>query len=232
MLFFHKYNQNFPCCNLWLLPLTFFGVHIHSVPLRSWRPHQDTPLALFFMSHVLQHSGHLSDDAPHDSLCFDVSLLLWDPNWTCYSKYNLKSAGQIVITSLNILLIFLPPGSTYCSSFCKRSSVCIHLYKSTQTTHVQLVAYQDPRSFFARLLSSHSAGMVHEVVLFQVMYLTFLHLFSFIRFLLDHISSLLRFLSIAELYFIRPKILLCTVSSAGLVRKYVPSYRHKSWWGC
>lgn len=223
MLFFRKYNQNFPCCNLWLFPLTFFGVHIHSVPLRSWRPHQDTPLALFFMSHVLQHSGHLSDDAPHDSLCFDVSLLLWDPNWTHYSKYNLKSAGQIVITSLNILLIFLQMQLGV--------QLSIHLYKSTQITHVQLVAYQDPRSFFARLLSSHSAGMVHEVVLFQVMYLTFLHLFSFIRFLLDHISSLLRFLSIAELYFIILKILLCTVSSAGLVRKYVPSYRHKSWWG-
>lgn len=84
------------------------------------------------MSHVLQHSGHLSDDAPHDSLCFDVSLLLWDPNWTHYSKYNLKSAGQIVITSLNILLIFLQMQLGV--------QLSIHLYKSTQITHVQLVA--------------------------------------------------------------------------------------------
>lgn len=126
--------------------------------------------------------------------------------------------AYLFATSLNILLIFLQMQLSV--------QLSIHLYKSTQMTHVQLVAYQDPRSFFAKLLSSHSAGMVHEVVLFQVLYLTFLHLLSFIRFLLDHISSLLRFLSTAELYFIRPKILLCLVSSAGFVRKYVPSYHH------
>lgn len=162
---------------------------------------------LLFVSHVLQQSDHLSD-APPDSVPFvDVSLVLGAQNWAQYSTRDLKNAEWIVITSLKPLLILLQMQPSV--------QLSLHLYKSSWIIF-NLLPTRTHRSFFAKLLSRQSVPSLY-LHMFQVQDFMFLHLLNFMRLLLGHSSSLLRFLWMVALDSIILMISPRLVSTADLV---------------